>query len=299
MGCGAEPHVRELRNIVARYALLCDVEKCTGCYACFLACKDEHVGNDHGSYAAPASEGQKWIDVKEIEYGTGDKVKVDYIPVMCQHCSAPACAKDAPEGAVYTRQDGIVLIDPQKAKGAKIIVDNCPYGAVYWNDELELPQKCTLCAHMLDSGAGTTRCVECCPTGALVIGDIDNPESDVSKLSARLGGCLESYKPMFGTHPQVKYCALPKPFIAGELAFSDRIDEPASGIHIKLISMNFGKTRETVTDAFGDFIFKRLQSGGEYTLRINTPGYLKVENRIRLNAAQNLGTIMLSKVIED
>ena len=282
---------------MARYVLICDVEKCTGCYACFLACKDEHVGNIHGSYAAPASEGQKWIDVKEIEYGVGDKVKVDYLPVMCQHCNDPACAKGAPDGAVHTRQDGIVLIDPQKAKGAKMIVNNCPYGAVYWNEELELPQKCTLCAHMLDRGDGTTRCVECCPTGALVLGDIDDPESDVSVLGARLGECLESYKPMYRTQPRVKYHALPKPFIAGELSYSDRMGEPAPGIHIVLTSNNTGKSREAVTDALGDFIFKQLQSGEAYILRINAPGYLQVEKRVRLNTAQNLGTIILKKDI--
>ena len=280
---------------MARYGLFVDVEKCTGCYACFLACKDEHIGNSHGFYAAPASEGQRWIDVKEIEYGNGDKVKVDYIPVMCQHCNAPACAKDAPEGAVYTRRDGIVLIDPQKARGAKMIVDNCPYGAVYWNEELELPQKCTLCAHMLDNGDITTRCVECCPTGALVFGDIENPESDVYKLGAKLGGYLESYKPMFKTQPQVKYNALPKPFIAGELVFYDRIGEPASGINVTLKNNNTSKSYETVTDAFGDFIFKRLQSGDAYTLRIKAPGYLQVERKVRINVAKNLGAITLKK----
>ena len=280
---------------MSRYALLCDVEKCTGCFACFLACKDEHVGNCHGSYAAPACEGQKWIDVKEIEYGIGDKVKVDYIPIMCQHCSMPACSKDAPVGAVYTRQDGIVLVDPEKAKGAKSIVSNCPYGAVYWNEELELPQKCTLCAHMIDNGAGTTRCVECCPTGALVFGDIENPDSEIFKLCARLGENLEVYKPQFGTQPQVKYHAIPKPFIAGELAFSDREGEPACGIHITLTCGNTSESHEIVTDYLGDFIFKHLESGNVYALRIETPGYARIEREVRTNVAQNLGTITLQK----
>ena len=281
--------------IMAKYALLCDIEKCTGCFSCFLACKDEHVGNDHGSYAAPASEGQKWIDVKEIEYGVGDKVKVDYIPIMCQHCHAPACAKGAPDGAVYTRKDGIVLLDPEMAKGAKSIVKNCPYGAVYWNEALEVPQKCTLCAHMLDSGARTTRCVECCPTGALVFGDIKNPESNVSKLAARLGERLETYKPQFGTRPRVKYHALPKPFLAGELAFSDRGGEPACGIHVYLTCDNTCISHKTVTDAMGDFIFKQLQNGDVYTLQVNAPGYIPLERTVRINAAQNLGTITLQK----
>ena len=280
---------------MAKYALLCDVEKCTGCFACFLACKDEHVGSGHAPYAAPASEGQKWMDIKEIEYGVGDKVKVDYIPVMCQHCNAPACAKDAPDSAICIRKDGIVLIDTEKAKGAGSIVKNCPYGAVYWNEALELPQKCTLCAHILDSGAGTTRCVECCPTGALVFGDMENPDSDISKLATKLSDCLESYKPQFGTQPRVKYHALPQPFVAGAIAFSDRKGEPACGIHIMLTCNDTGKTLEAVTDAFGDFIFKRLKSGEACTLQIKTPGYTPVECKLRINVAQNLGTITLQR----
>ena len=280
---------------MAKYALLCDIEKCTGCFSCFLACKDEHVGNDHSPYAAPASEGQKWIDIQEIEYGVGDKVKVDYIPIMCQHCHTPACAEGAAEGAVYTRNGGIVIIDPTRAKGAKSIVGSCPYGAVYWNEALELPQKCTLCAHMLDSGAKTTRCVECCPTGALVFGDIKDPESDVSKLSARLGERLETYNLRFGTRPRVKYHGLPKPFIAGELAFSDRIGEPACGVGVALVCKETGKSYATVTNAFGDFEFKYLQFGDTYTVQIKTPGYAPVEREIHANQAQNLGTITLLK----
>ena len=280
---------------MARYALFCDVEKCTGCYACFLACKDEHVGNGHGGYSAPAPEGQRWIDIKEIEYGTGDKVKVDYIPVMCQHCNAPACAKGAPDGAVYTRQDGIVLIDPKKAKGARSIMDNCPYGAVYWNDVLGLPQKCTLCAHILDAGDEITRCVECCPTGALVFGDIENPESDISKLADRLNLRLEDYKPQFGTEPRVKYHALPKPFIAGELAFSDRMGEPAYGIRVTLTCKKTGKSREVDNDSMGGFMFKQLQSGNTYAVKISASGYVPLERQVRVNAAQNLGTITLQR----
>ena len=280
---------------MARYALICDVEKCTGCFACFLACKDEHVGNDHGSCAAPASEGQRWIDVKEIEYGSGDKVKVDYIPLPCQHCQTPACAVGAPDGAVYTRKDGVVILDPEKARGAKSIADNCPYGAVYWNAELGLPQKCTLCAHMIDRGEKTTRCAECCPTGALVFGDLDDPGSDISKLAAALGERLEVYKPQFGTGPLIKYHALPKPFIAGEIAFCDKPGEPAVGLSIALICDSTGESWQAVTDAMGDFIFKRLRSGSNYTMRISAPGYAALERGVRVNTAVNLGTIILEK----
>ena len=69
--------------------------------------------------------------------------------------------------AVYRRPDGLVVIDPEKAKGNKALLDSCPYGAIYWNEELSLPQKCTGCAHLLDRGWSEPRCVDACPTGAL------------------------------------------------------------------------------------------------------------------------------------
>ena len=169
---------------MARYGIVCDVEKCDGCYSCFLSCKDEYVGNDHPPLSVSQGEKQSWIRLKEVEYGTGTKIKVDYIPIMCQHCDDPACMKAGPEGAVYKREDGVVIIDPLKAKGAKEIVGACPYNCVFWNEALQLPQKCTMCMHMIESGEKLPRCVECCPTGALVFGDLDDPESEISKLVA-------------------------------------------------------------------------------------------------------------------
>ena len=75
-----------------------------------------------------------------------------YLPQPCQHCEDAACIKAAKNGAVYRRDDGIVIIDSEKAKGQKDLVDSCPYGSIYWNDELATAQKCTMCAHLLDDG---------------------------------------------------------------------------------------------------------------------------------------------------
>jgi Fe-S-cluster-containing dehydrogenase component len=208
---------------MARYGIAIDVDKCTGCHSCFLACKDEFVGNDYLPVsAAQPSSGHTWIRLKEVEQGTGTKLKVDYVPILCQHCTSMACAAAAPKGAVYQRGDGIVIIDPEKAKGCREIVNACPYGAVYWNAESSLPQKCTLCAHMLDAGEKTTRCAEACPTGALVFGDLEDPGSPISKVLTEKAGKLESLKPEFGTGPRVKYIKLPKVFIAGEILLSDK-----------------------------------------------------------------------------
>ena len=85
--------------------------------------------------------------------------------MTCAQCKNPACTKAAEDGAVYKREDGIVMIDPVKAAGQKQIVNSCPYRVIFWNQEKNVAQKCTMCAHLLDEGYKTPRCVELCPTG--------------------------------------------------------------------------------------------------------------------------------------
>lgn len=279
---------------MARYGIAIDVEKCTGCHACFLACKDEFVGNDYlPTAAAQPHAGHTWIRLKEIEQGSGTKVKVDYVPVMCQHCKSLACATVAPEGAVYRRDDGIVIIDPVKAKGCKAMVDACPYGAIYWNQESDLPQKCTMCAHMLDSGEKTTRCAEVCPTGAMVFGDLDDPQSPVAKVLAAKAGKLEALKPEFGTGPSIKYIGLPKVFIAGEIVLSNKLGECASGVKVTLLDPSGKAVDEVLTDCFGDFTFRNLDSNAAYVVKVTHAGYASTEVPVRTFASQNLGELML------
>jgi Fe-S-cluster-containing dehydrogenase component len=279
---------------MARYGIAIDIDRCTGCHSCFLACKDEFVGNDHLPFSAaqPAS-GHTWIRLKEIEQGSGTKVKVDYVPILCQHCHSPACAAVAPEGAVYQREDGIVLIDPEKAKGAREIVLACPYGAVYWNAETNRPQKCTLCAHMLDAGEKTTRCAEACPTGALVFGDLEDPDSPISRVLVEKAGKIEALKPEFGTSPGVKYIKLPKVFIAGEVLLSDRLDECASGITVSLADKNGQVIRRTTTDFLGDFTFDGLEGNQYYLIKIDHDGYFPTEIAVSTFASRNLEEVVL------
>jgi len=278
---------------MANYAMVCDVEKCCGCHSCFLACKDEYVGSAHLPLTVEQGPDQQWLRVQEVEYGTDDKVKVDYIPILCQHCENPGCGRGAPEGAVYTRDDGIVVFDPEKAKGAKDIVNNCPYHVVFWNEEKQLPQKCTMCAHMLDAGEKTTRCVECCPTGALIFGDLDDPDSDISKLIKEKGERLETYRPGFDATPRVRYLNLPKPFVTGALCYADAPGEPPVDVKVTLTNRESGEKTEGLSDFMGDFQFKRLLSDADYVLRIEAPGYALIEKAVHTNASKNLGTITL------
>ena len=205
---------------MARYAIAIDVKNAPAVYSCFLACKDEFVGNDylpHFRRAArpPAPAG---CVLEEVEHGSGTKVKVDYLPILCQHC------RDAPCISAGVRRCGLPPRGrhrdhrPGEGQGAKrkswIAVPMAPSPGTKASG---LAQKCTLCAHMLDHGEKTTRCVESCPTRALVFGDLDDPESPISQMLKEKAGKVESYRAGTGDQAGVKYFSLPKPFIAGEV----------------------------------------------------------------------------------
>jgi Fe-S-cluster-containing dehydrogenase component len=271
--------------------MIVDIEKCCGCYACFLSCRDEFSGRDRLPTAAAQPVGQRWLDIEEIEHGEGSKVKVDYFPKLCLHCDEPPCANGAPAGAVYKREDGIVIIDPVKAAGAKSIADNCPYGAVSWNEERRLPQKCTFCAHMADEGEKTARCAECCPTGALVFGDTSDPTGEIAALLKEKADRIETRAPARGA--AVRYIGIPKPFLAGEIAYADRPGEPAAGVEVRLLDEDGALRAVCGTDCFGDFEFKGLEKGRRYRIAVALEGYEPYGAEVRPDVSINLGTIFL------
>jgi len=275
---------------MARLSLLIDVTKCSGCHNCFLACRDEYYDNDYPGYSAPQPlSGQYWMQLNEVERGSYPKVKLDYIPLPCQHCEQAPCIGAAADEAVYRRKDGIVLIDPKKAKGQKSIVNSCPYRVIFWNEELKLPQKCTLCAHHLDAGATEPRCVEACPTGALMFGDIDDPKSDIAQAAAALK--TEVFHPEYGLAPTVKYVGLPTRFVAGEVVRRDVPGECAQGVKVTLDGD--GAKRETVTDSYGDFEFEGLEKNKQYQVRVDLKGYASMIIDIDKPNDVNLGQIVL------
>ena len=110
-----------------------------------LACHDEHVGNAFPGYSEEMPKhGHKWIEIDRKERGAGPMVDVAFLPKMCQHCDDAPCMEKAENGAITKRDDGIVLIDPVKAKGQRHLVEACPYGAIWWNEEKQVPQAWTL-----------------------------------------------------------------------------------------------------------------------------------------------------------
>jgi Fe-S-cluster-containing dehydrogenase component len=274
---------------MARYGMVIDISKCIGCYNCFLACRDEFAGNEYKGYsAAQPMEGQNWIRVIEKERGQYPKVKVSYTPILCMHCDDAPCIKMAQDGAVYRRADGIVIIDPVKAKGQKELVSSCPYRVIEWNEREQLPQKCTLCAHMLDKGEKEPRCVETCPTGALIFGDLDDPESEVARLIA--SDKTEMLHGGYDIKEKVRYMGLPGKFIAGTVIYGDR-DECAEGVTVAL--SRDGERRDVKTNAFGDFEFEGLVDNTEYTIRISAGGYKEQTIAVRTQKDIYLGEISL------
>ena len=121
---------------MARYGMVIDIDKCNGCYNCFLACKDEFTGNDYPPFSAQQpNDGKPWMRMTEKERGTCPKIKVDYIPLPCLQCGDAPCVNKAVDGEVYRRPDGIVLIDPEKSAGKREIVSSCPHRVITWNEE--------------------------------------------------------------------------------------------------------------------------------------------------------------------
>lgn len=278
---------------MSRYSILIDVTKCNGCYNCFLSCRDEHYGNEYPGYsAAQPLNGQFWMQLVEIERGEYPKPKLSYIPKPCMHCADAPCIDAAKDGAVYRRDDGIVVIDPEKAVGQKEIVNACPYRVIFWNEEKEIPQKCTMCAHRLDEGEKMPRCVESCPTGALVFGDLDDPASEISQLAARLKP--QSLNPEFKTNSLVQYFGVPKRFVAGEVVYQNNNGECAA--NVKVVLSGGGKELETLTDIFGDFEFEGLEKDETYTLAIAADGYTAKEMEFTVRRDVNLGEIVLQPV---
>jgi Fe-S-cluster-containing dehydrogenase component len=278
---------------MARLSLLIDVTKCSGCHNCFLACRDEYFGNDYSPYSAPQPlDGQFWLKIVEVERGTYPKPRLDYIPTPCMHCETAPCIDAAADNAVYRRPDGVVIIDPQKAKGQKDIVNSCPYRMVYWNADLQVPQKCTLCAHRLDEGEKQPRCVEACPTGALLFGDLDDPTSEIAQAVAAAD--VEVYHPEYGTAPVVKYIGLPKRFIVGEVVKRDDLGECAEGVTVSLLE-DGEVVAETATDSYGDFEFDGLDKDVSYDVQVELDGYCPMILEVGQKKDVNLGTIYLER----
>ena len=278
-----------------KWNLIVDVANCTNCNLCTLANQDEHVGNEFEGYSAPMPKHHhRWIDILSRERGSGPLLDVAYLPVLCQHCDDAPCIEAAENGAVTKRADGIVHIDPVKAKGQKAIADACPYDAVRWNEELQLPQHWFFDAHLLDRGWEEPRCSQVCASGALTAVKVTDDE--MAEIKSREG--LRELKPEAATQPRVHYRNLHRythEFIGGTIIRTvDGVTDCVADAAIRIESSG-SVVGETVTDAFGEFKVDRLEpDSGPYSVVVEIDGEEAKRLDVKLGESVYLGRIDLA-----
>lgn len=276
-----------------KWNLVIDVEKCVYCNCCFLATKDEHVGNGFPGYAAPQPlHGHNWVDIKRKVRGGGPMVEANYMPTTCNQCDNAPCVKVG-GGAVHKREDGIVIIDPVKAKGRRDIMEACPYGAIWWNDELDIPQKGIFEAQLLDQGWKQTRGSHACPTGAMI-----TVKATDDKMAARVKEQkLEVLKPEQGTKPRVYYKNLhlmTKCFVGGSVvAEVNGVTECIEGAQVELEKDGKVIARAT-TDVFGDFKIDGLDpDSGTYVCHVQHPEFGGASATVDVKESVYIGEVRL------
>ena len=201
---------------MTRLGMVIDLERCVGCHSCAMACKCENG----------TSKGVLWGKVLEKEIGTYPSAKRLWVPVLCNHCKTPACVEVCPSGATTQRADGIVTVDQDKCIGCRYCMIACPYNIRGFLDSVDsyfeeattpyeevmyakwqagTVVKCTFCVHRVDEGL-EPRCVLTCPAEARTFGDLDDPNSEVSKLIRERGG--STLRSEMGTEPSVYYLSM-------------------------------------------------------------------------------------------
>lgn len=221
-----------------RWGMAIDLDKCTGCQACVVACKQEN--NVPFSTQEEAEYGREisWIKVMAVAEGEYPDTKLRFMPMLCQHCDNPPCTKVCPTGATYKNPEGLVAQIYPRCIGCRYCANACPYQVKYfnwfrpeWPEEMKASlnpdvsirpkgviEKCTFCHHRLQKareqaavekrevkseGEYVPACVQSCPAEAMVFGDLDEPKTEVARLakSTRAFRALDD----LGTEPKVIY----------------------------------------------------------------------------------------------
>lgn len=261
-----------------------DSAKCNGCYGCQLACKDEHWNNEWLPYSKPQPDtGHFWCKMTQVDHGQTPKVRVEYAPRFCNHCDSCKLIDYAPD-CVWRTEEGFVIIDPVKAAGRKDLVDVCDCGSVYWNSELEIPQKCTGCAHLVKEGQ-LPHCVDMCATGALRFGDYEEFADELAQAETLADSARG---------PHVFYLNMPHLFIGGEVwdPVSDEVVEGAT------VSLSGAAEMLVESDEFGDFWFRKIDAG-DYRVTVEAVGYEPVSREVHLTKSLNIGDIPLKRTADN
>ena len=177
---------------MVNYGFAIDNRKCIGCHACTVACKSEH----------DIPVGVNRTHVKYIETGEYPKSNREFSVHRCNHCEDAPCTTICPTTALFTRDDGIVDFDDDRCIGCKSCMQACPYDALYINPDSGTAAKCNYCAHRIENSYEPA-CVIVCPVEAIVSGDLDDENSNLSILISE--NETKVRKPESETIPNVFY----------------------------------------------------------------------------------------------
>lgn len=179
-----------------RYGMVIDLDKCSGCQACSVACKMEN-DVDLGVFR---SRVYRMGPLGEFP----DNLEMFYFPNMCMQCEHPSCIEVCPTKATYRTEDGVVLVSPNRCFGCQYCIWACPYEARTLNPKTKTVEKCTLCIHKLRQGEQPP-CAYTCTTGCRVAGDLNDPESKIAHILAANKDRQYRVHPEFGNSPSVIY----------------------------------------------------------------------------------------------
>ncbi len=155
------------------YGIAIDTTKCIGCHACRVACQ-----NQNG-----LTYDQEFNRIAERERGRYPSLGKEFVPLQCNHCENAPCQRVCPTGATYTTPEGIVLVNPKTCVGCKYCVEACPYKMRMIDHHKGIVVKCVLCVDLVREG-GIPACVSTCPTQVRIFGDLDDPDSEISRFVA-------------------------------------------------------------------------------------------------------------------
>ena len=178
-----------------RYGMVIDLRRCYGCHACSIACKAEQD--------VPLGFFKSWVMISER--GRHPRASRQFVPVLCNNCDSPPCVEVCPTQATKQGKDGIVTQDEQACIGCKYCIQACPYGMKYSDSRTRTAQKCDFCLHRVEQGM-LPACVNTCNARARVFGDLNDPNSAVSRLVA--ANPVQTLRPEMGTDPRVFYIGL-------------------------------------------------------------------------------------------
>jgi len=190
--------------LTVKWAKIIDQRKCIGCHACTIACKSEH----------DVPIGVTRTFVKQLQIGTYPSVQRHFQVTRCNQCENAPCVTACPTGAMFKREDGIVDFNRDTCIGCKACIAACPYDAIYIDPDTHSAEKCNFCSHRIDVGL-LPACVVVCPTQAILVGDINDPKSQISDIL--LNEKTEVRRPEKNTNPKLFYLGLDKEILKPSL----------------------------------------------------------------------------------